>query len=486
LSRSRIAYCTTRLGAVLAAALLGLLAACLGFPGEAMAATLPPAVSAQLAGPQFIHPLLAAATPTVKTVTAIYTCDFSAYAASGSTIPTATVSVTAGVATPWPVNQPDDIALANDAIALPATVTNLLAGVDSIVVASQVTAKHATKASITLAGFAHIDAGSAPTEIPSITTVGQVTFAAKGTNGSVALPAQSITFTPMAGNTPQPHIVCTAPTSPPQDVKITVGNASGSFYHCTTTVAGQSPDVSAGPAPLTISETGTKKTGDSLTIGITSSDVASLISTAGSLVTAAGGTLDNAAFSADLAVTGAQSGTVHITKTVTDLTATAFSASAKLKLTKKGTVKINLPSKFGVALSASGAVVVDIACTLVTHPAPVALTLTVAQGPAPTPSPTASATGTNGETDDTGAAVDATGTPAGGAATGGGVTPGSDMPLAFGGIGMLLVGGGLIVSRWRIRASSAARRRRSLAGASPSADSAPDGSSSDSPGGPAA
>jgi hypothetical protein len=482
LSRSRIAYCTTRLGAVLAAGLLGLLAAGLGFPGAASAATLPPAVSAQLAGPQFIQPLLAAATPTVKTVTADYTCDFSRY---GSGIAAATVSVTAGIRTPWPVNQPDDIALSNDAIALPSAVTSQLAGVDSIVVASQVTAKHATKATIALAGSAPVDAASAATEIPSITTLGQVTFAAKGTDGSVALPAQSITFTPMEGATAKPVITCTTSTAA-HDGAITIGAASGPFYRCTTTVAGQSPDVSAGLAPLTITETGTKKTGDSLTIGITSSDVASLISTAGSLVAAAGGTLDKAAFSADLAVTGAQSGTVHITKTVTDLTATAFSASAKLKLTKKGTVKVDLPSKFGLALSASGTVVVDISCTLVTKPAPVALTLTVAQGPAPTPSPTASATSSNGETDDTGAAVDATGTPVGGAATGGGVTPGGDMPLAFGGIGMLLVGGGLIVSRWRIRASSAARRRRSPAGASTSADSAPDGPSSDSPGGPAA
>jgi hypothetical protein len=48
------------------------------------------------------------------------------------------------------------------------------------------------------------------------------------------------------------------------------------------------------------------------------------------------------------------------------------------------------------------------------------------------------------------------------------------------------VGGGLILSRWRTGASSAARRRRSLASQVTPADNAPGEPSSDSPGGPAA
>ena len=94
--------------------------------------------------------------------------------------------------------------------------------------------------------------------------------------------------------------------------------------------------------------------------------------------------------------------------------------------------------------------------------------------------------GTSGAgTEDTGAATDATGTPVGGAATGGGPAPGSPMPLAFGGIAMALVGGGLILSRWRTGAASAARRRRSLGHAS-GAPRPPAGPPGDSPGGPAA
>lgn len=439
---------------MLAVALVSLAAAGLALPGEATAATLPPAVSAQLARPQLTQPLLAAAAPTVKTIKTDYTCDLTAY---GASLGAATISVTAQVGTTWPVNQPDDITLDSDAIALPAAVTRHLTGVDSIAVASHVTAKHATKATIALVGLIPADTASAPTEIPATTTAGQVTFAAKGSNGSVALPAQSITFTPRAGATIKPAITCTTSTAA-QDVAITVGGVSGPFYRCVITVSGQSPVADAGPAPLTITEIGTKKTGDSLTIGLTSSHIAQLVSSFASSVP--GVTLDGAAFAADLAVTGAQTGTVHITKTITDLTATTFSASAKLTLTKTGTVRVHIPSKFGISLSASGEVVLDLACTLVTSPAPVALTLTVTQGPSSTPSPSPSATTSNGDTDDTGT-TDATGTPAGGAATGGGPAPGGNLPLAFGGIAVVLVGGGLIVSRWRTSASSAARRRRS-------------------------
>jgi hypothetical protein len=455
LSRPRIAYCTARLGAVPAAALVGLVAAGLALPGQATAAPPPPAVSAQLARPQLAQPLLAAATPTVKTIRTDYTCDLSRY---GPGMGAAAIAVTAKVGTSWPVNQPDPITLDSDAISLPSAVTSKLTGVDSIVVASRVTAKHATKATIALAGLAPVDAASAPGKVPATTTLGQVTFAAKGGKGSVALPAHSITFTPMAGATAKPVITCTTSTAA-QDVTITVGAVSGPFYHCTTTVTNASPVDAAGPAPLTITETGTKKTGDSLTISLTSSHIAQLVSTVASSVT--GETLDNAAFSADLAVTGAQRGTVHITKSITNLTATTLSASAKLKLTKAGTVKVGIPSKFGISLSASGNVALDLACTLVTRPAPVALTLTVTQGPASTPSPSASDTSSNGETDDTGASADANGTPVGGAATGGGPAPGSDLPLAFGGIAVLLIGGGLIVSRWRAGAAATARRRRS-------------------------
>src|SRR6266700_3940917 len=106
-SRSRIASIT--------ACLAGMLAACLALPGIAVAATPPPTFKPQLTAPNVVRPLFTDAAPQPKTVTADYSCDFSAY---GSGIPPATVSVTAETETPWPVNQPDAISLVNDAFDL--------------------------------------------------------------------------------------------------------------------------------------------------------------------------------------------------------------------------------------------------------------------------------------------------------------------------------------------------------------------------------
>lgn len=260
-----------------------------------------------------------------------------------------------------------------------------------------------------------------------------------------------------------------------------------------------------------------------MTLG--SADIAGLISGTAAVAASLGATLDSAAFSADLPVTGAQSGTVHMTKTITDLTAGSFSASGKLKLTKAGTVKIDIPSKFGVAFSASGTVVLDVACTLVTKPAPVAQTLTVTQGsssspqvcttPTPTttaiptvtptitvtptvtvtpttengnttvtptvtvtptttvtptvtvtPTTTASPTpcaSTGGGSEGSGGSEEGSGTPAGGVSTGGGVAPGANVALGMGGAALLLAGGGLMLRGAR-RGSIGRVRAGSLSG----------------------
>jgi hypothetical protein len=441
-SRSRVRFISARLGAVLTACLAGLLIACAALPGEAAATTRPTPSTPGPSLPQLIRPLLPASSAvTTKTVTAGYACDFSAY---GSGIAPSTVSASTVLTITWPVNQPDAIVMSIDKITLPSAVTSMLTGVDSITVASQVTAKQATEATIPLIGQVSVNASSAPTEIPATVAAGQVTFPAKGTDGSVALPAQSITFTPKAGTTAKPVITCTT-TTPASDVTVTVGDASGPFYHCAITSAGGggTQDV-AFPLAWAITETGTKQAGDTLTMSVGSADVASLISSAASSAAGAGVTLDKATFSADLAVTGAQSATLHLTKTVTDLTSASFSASAKLKLTKAGTVKVDFPSKFSIGLFASGTDSLDIACLLVTKPAPVALTLVVVV--APSPSPSASET-SGGDADDTSATPEATGTPEGGAATGGGLTPGGDMPLAIGGAALALIGGGLLLAR---------------------------------------
>jgi hypothetical protein len=364
-----------RLIANLTACVVGALAACLLFPGMATAAVTPPHFRPQLTGPRAVAPL-ATTTATAEKVTAHYSCDFSAY---GTGIANVGVSATSQVFSPWPVNQPDDVTVTNDTITLPAAVSSKLANVTSIEVTSQVTAKHATHATIALNFLTISSSTAALTQIPQIPAAGQVTFPAKGAAGSVAFPAHAITFTPKAGATAKPVITCTTTTAA-HDVTVTVGSASGSFYNCPIKASGTVTGTKAGPVTLNITESGTKQTGDSLTVTLGSSSVAQQISQMVTSLTPTGQTLDQATFSASMPVTGAQSGTLHMTKTITNLTAASFSASVSLKLNNAGTVKVGIPSTWAVDFAASGTTVVSLSCTLVTTPTPVALTIIVTRG----------------------------------------------------------------------------------------------------------
>jgi hypothetical protein len=448
------AFLLRRWIANLPACLAGALAGCLVFPGAAAAVTSPPAFQPQLTGPQAVTPFAASGERASK-VTAHYSCDFSGY---GTGIGHVGVSMTSQVFSPWPAGEPDQVTVLNNKVTLPPAVTSKLSGVDSIEVKSQVTAKHASRATIALETLAISSSAATLTEIPQIPADGQVTFPAKGTAGSLAFPAQKVTFTPKAGATAKPAITCTTTTAA-HDVAVTVGSASGSFYHCAVKAGSTPTGVTAGPVPLNITESGTPTTGDSLTVTLSSASIARTISQMAASLTPSGVTLNKAAFTASIPVTGAQSGTLHMTKTITDLTAATFSAPVHLKLANAGTVKIDIPSAFAVSFSGSGGIAVSVSCTLVTKPTPAALTLTVAQGPGSSGG-TGSGNGSSGETSDTGSAADTAATPAGGAATGGGVAPGSDTPLVLGGAALALAGGGLLLARFR------PRRRRTWPGGS--------------------
>ena len=108
--------------------------------------------------------------------------------------------------------------------------------------------------------------------------------------------------------------------------------------------------------------------------------------------------------------------------------------------------------RLGFYVSTAGvtADAIDLTCTLVTKPAPVGLALhvtppTVTQ-PTATPTPSATSTAPGGTTD-------GNGTPVGAPDTGGGIAPGADVPLALGGLAILVTGGGLVTR-------GVARRRR--------------------------
>jgi hypothetical protein len=458
-----------RLIVVVGTLLVGSLGTVLAFPAAAVATAGkagPIAVS-----PALVRPLFAAAsTPASSTVTASYTCDFSKYENTANpTIPAATgVKFDVEVETSWPVNIAQDVPLGNEAaIALPDAVSSQLTGVDDFSVTASAATKNASTTSIAFSGDSPVSSTSAPTEVPQVVASGQVTFPKKGTGG-VELPAQTITITPLAAATTKipkakPAITCST-TQAATDVPVTVGAASGPFYTCLTTVGfgGFSTSTDSGTIDMTLTATGTQQVGQTVTVTLSSDGIAALTDALGSALTQLNSAQPaQAAFTFSLAVSGAQSGTLTVPATLTDLTATSFSASASLKLTKAGTVNVDIPQTWSLDLFAGTTAGIDVVCTLVTRPAPVgvAMTVTAASG-TPSPSASSSASGSGGEGNDNTAAPEGSGVPSGGAATGGGPVPGGDVPLAMAGVALFLTGGGLV-----LRAVAPRGRRRPKSGA---------------------
>jgi hypothetical protein len=436
-----------RLIVVMAAVLAGFLGTVLAFPAAAVASAAkggPIVVS-----PSVVRPLFPAASSSpFTTVTATYSCDFSKYENTANpTIPAATgVKFDFEVETSWPVNVAQDVPLANEAaIPLPAAVSSQLTGVDDFNITASAAAAFASKSTIDFDGDAPVSSTTAPTQVPQALADGQVTFPAKGTGG-VELPAQAITITPVAGSTtstptPKPAITCTT-TQAAANVAVTVGDASGPFYTCGTTI-GTASSTDSALFDLTVTESGTKQAGKSVTVKLSSAEIGALIDAVTAEVSQqAGDQLTKATFTSSLAVTGAQSGTLKLPATVTNLTSTSFSASGSLKLTTAGTVKVDIPGSWDLSFFKGTTKVVDVSCTLVTDPAPVGLTMTVTSAPSASPSASAS---NGGEGSDNTATPEASGTPSGGVATGGGPVPGGQVPLTIAGVALFLTGGGLVL-----------------------------------------
>jgi hypothetical protein len=447
-----------RLVVILATCALGLVGMSLVLPAAVASAKQPatgsptpmPSASAgklRLALPQLMKPLITADIPAPSTISASYSCDFSNY---GAGITAATMSATFSYESSWPVNQPMDVAFTNSEVTLPSQVSSQLTGVGSMTLAASVTAQNATQSTVALSGPTLTTLPNPPTTIPQTLVVGQVTFPATGT-GALELPPQTIVVTPMAGATAQPVITCTTQTAATAQ-SVTVGAASGPFYNCVTTVQGGgvgAAGTESGPIDMTVTASGTKQVGKTVTVKLSSDGVAALIDGLAVGVTQLTGVqISKVTFASALAVQGPQPGTLHPSATVTDFTATSFSASEALKLTKSGTTTVDIPSKWQVDFFVATTDAFDIACTLVTTPAPAGLTLKVSK---------ASSAGSGSGNDDAGSTgqggtTEASGAPAGGVATGGGLAPGADMPLAAGGLAIVLAGAVLV--------ARSARRRR--------------------------
>jgi hypothetical protein len=241
-----------------------------------------------------------------------------------------------------------------------------------------------------------------------------------------------------------------------QRISVTVGTASGPFYHCTTVVApggATNTTTDSGLVDMTVTASGTDQAGQTVTVDLASDGISALIASLAAELSQAGVQLTKAVFASSLAVTGAQSETLKLPATITDLAGATLDASGSLRLTAAGKVAVHIPGTWSLVFFVASTKVITISCTLVTTPAPVGLTLTVGSASA---SPSATATSSdNGGEGDASATPEDTGMPSGGVSTGGGAAPGADMPLAAGAVGLLLVGGGLVT-----RGVARGRRRR--------------------------
>lgn len=395
-----------------------------------------------VSGPR-LHFATNAAQVKATEATATYSCDLGAYA-SGAT---ATMSDTFDVFNPWVVNNPDDIFMTTGALTLPPAVATALSAdnVDTFGVTTTVQAAHGTPATATVTGDTTGTTLPTPlTAVPSITGEGQVTFPAVGTAGTVTLPPASVVITPFAGSTGKPNITCTT-TSTPTPIPITVAKATGQFYKCGQSVAGQTLPTESSPVAMTFSASGKRNVGSTDTVTLSTTDLLGLTSLPSGIT---------AAFSGNLPVTGAQSGSVKLTGTRKGGSTGPFKATGTLRLTKAGTTHLLIPQTFTIALTEQG-VSGTLTCTLQTSPAPTALTLSVAKGSGSSGGGGSGAqTQTSGQSSSTTTNTTSNGTtPVGAPATGGGIALMSDNTPAAAGASVALMAAGGALLLW-------ARRRR--------------------------
>jgi len=380
-------------------------------------------------------------------ITTQYTCDLSAYGSSAPVTVSATLAFAGSVAPGNPLG----VTLNTPSVTLPSSVLGSLSGVTSFDLAANVSAQHATAASVPLSGTSPVS--GTLTGLPASKATGSVKFPSTGT-GVITVPAKSLTFTPHQSHGTSAAITCTT-SATTQDISVTATTAvvgtTGPEYKCVTTVDGASSAIMA-HVPMTVTSAGGHATGKT--------DTVTLAAGTGAYPSAA----TSPSFAADLPVHGAQPGKIALSTAISDLMSPVVRASGHLSLTKAGTDQILTPETFTMRFAVkptgvSAPVPVVIACTMGTSPAPVGLTIKVAQGPAQSQSGSGGSgnggqpegsgqplgTGLQQETGQSQGIPLAVRVPQGAPATGGGSGPGADLAMAVGGLAMALAGGGLVL-----------------------------------------
>jgi hypothetical protein len=373
-----------------------------------------------------------------ETVTAQYSCDLSAYQ-SGLT----PVSVTATFTFPGSVQTlvPVPVTVTTTSVALPASVLSQLTGVVSVDLTGTVTAQqNTTSFPVPLSGQNSVSGTLTGLPAASAQTSDSqpLVFTLPGT-GMIDVPASTLTFTPQTSAAALPAITCTT-TGATQDIPVTVTlgviGTKGPVYTCVLSALHVELEEFLAHIPMTVTESGNRTVGKTAMVR---------------LVAGIGGPYPPGTsavrFSADLAVLGAQRGQIALSEPITDLASPTTRASGKLRLTKAGTDRIQVPRKFKFTFNqpVSGTQVQFVlSFTIKTSPVPVGATLKVANGHQPHPSSSPTSTASAGQ-------PQGGGTPAGAPDTGGGIGPGGEIAAAVGGLALMLSGAGLLMVAIRQR-----------------------------------
>jgi hypothetical protein len=368
---------------------------------------------------------------------AYYTCDMSAYGGTSpvdmTAVITAPTSVTAGTSA--------YLSFATDVITLPSSVSSnpTMQSVTGVSFSGTTTVgDEGTDTNVDLKSFTAPAILDQPTEIPA--TLPNTTTVTLTKAGTAYVPEPvTVTITPynVQGTSLTP-IVCSLPTAGIPDLSITVtappATSPGPVYSCAISFDGQSLGTETAPIPMSISESGSRTTGttDEITLSSPGTGLGGPYPSGSTAV----------AFSGSLPVTGAQQGSVTLSRRTTDVTSSTFTVTGQLALTEPGTDSIRVPKSFTFSLyGPSGEPPVVLSCKSQSSTPEIGLTMDVTGQAVPEPATSGSAS----------PVPSATGTPVGAPNTGGG-RPASGLPLVAGGAALLALGGaGLAI---------AARRRR--------------------------
>jgi hypothetical protein len=374
-----------------------------------------------------------------------YWCDFSAY---GVTDPV-TVAATWRAPKLVTTGRPAQMSITVAAITPPAGADQALSTVSTVTAAESGTVLSGSgnaDAALSLRGAA---AASSPGQFPAITMTAPVNSSRDGYYSLNSLGA--LTITPASASGPLTAVSCSLHTGLVSD-PITVATPGqlvppGPLYTCSFN-HGEYGDAS--PTEMTLALTGSRTTGSQVSVTLTTNMY--LIGSYGVLPRSF------YSFTAQLPVTGAQTGQVPLSEHTTNVSSDAFRLTAPLRLTRAGTDRIWFPPAFTfiqgfTAHGTTPATSIPLVCRIVPTQARTWIPLQVTghpSGPSTAPA-TTGAGGSGGTGPDRGTA--ATGAvPAGAPDTGGGPRPGSDLPLAAAGLALLLLGGGALGYAARRRA----------------------------------